>query len=270
MQVGAPRDFQARMSYTSSPDAPQRSYDLRVNHPLKVDGVKVFLLGNGYAPVFTVRDKDGTVVSRGPVPFLPRDGNNTSMGVLKVTGTSPQIGLDGLFLPTAVIDQTGPHSVYPGLKFPRALLSVWRGDLGLSSGTPQSVYQLDKKGLTQVVGKGGRKLVVGLAPGTSATLPSGETITMDGVRRWASLQVARDPGMMPALFAALLALGGLMLSLFVRRRRVWVRVGADEGGRTLVEVAGLARTEGEGGDGLADEVAELADEIDRTGAAREL
>ena len=278
MQVGAPRDFQATVRYTSSPDAPQRSYDLRVNHPLKVDGVKVFLLGNGYAPVFTVRDKDGTVVSRGPVPFLPRDGNNTSMGVVKVTGTSPQIGLDGLFLPTAVIDQAGPHSVYPGLRLPRALLSVWRGDLGVDSGSPQSVYRLDKEGLTQVIGKGGRKLVVGLAPGTSATLPSGETITMDGVRRWASLQVARDPGTTPALLAALLALGGLMLSLFVRRRRVWVRVGAGQGGRTLVEVAGLARTEGEGGDGLADEVRELAEEIggargstdDRTGAARDL
>ena len=84
-----------------------------MNHPLKVDGVKVFLLGNGYAPVFTVRDKAGEVVSRGPVPFLPRDGNNTSTGVVKVPGTSPQLGFDGLFLPTAVLDpQTGPLSIY--------------------------------------------------------------------------------------------------------------------------------------------------------------
>jgi cytochrome c biogenesis protein len=96
---------------------------------------------------------------------------------------------------------------------------------------------------------------------------------MDGVRRWASLQVARDPGTGPALGAALLALAGLMGSLFVRRRRIWVRVGPVEGGRTLVEVAGLARTEGEGGDGLADELRELLAEIgpdDRTGAARDL
>ena len=27
------------------------------------------------------------------------------------------------------------------------------------------------------------------------TLPTGETLTFDGVRRWASLQVSRDPGM---------------------------------------------------------------------------
>jgi cytochrome c biogenesis protein len=263
-QRGAPRDFQASVRYTSSPDAEEKSYNLRVNHPLKVDGVKVFLLGNGYAPVFTVRDRDGRVVSRGPVPFLPRDGNLTSVGVVKVTGTTPQIGFDGFFLPTAIIDQAGPHSVYPGLKLPRALLSVYTGDLGVDSGTPQSVYSLDKKGLTQVLGKGGRKLVVGLAPHSSVTLPTGETITMDGVRRWTSLSIARDPGAGPALGSALLALAGLMLSLFVRRRRVWVRASADADGRTLVEVAGLARTEAEGGEGLTDEVRELAERIGTT------
>ena len=85
-----------------------------MNHPLKVDGVKVFLLGNGYAPVFTVRDKAGEVVSSGPVPFLPRDGNNTSTGVVKVPGTSPQLGFEGLFLPTAVLDPRGG----PGLGLP--------------------------------------------------------------------------------------------------------------------------------------------------------
>jgi cytochrome c biogenesis protein len=263
-QRGAPRDFQASVRYTSSPDAKEKSYDLRVNHPLKVDGVKVFLLGNGYAPVFTVRDRTGEVVSRGPVPFLGRDGNQTSLGVVKVTGTSPQLGFDGFFLPTAVIDQDGPHSVYPGLELPRALLSVWTGDLGVDGGTPQSVYSLDKDGLTQVRGENGRKLVVGLAPGTTVTLPTGESITLDGVRRWTSLSIARDPGAGPALGSALLALAGLMLSLFIRRRRVWVRASTDEAGRTLVEVAGLARTEGEGGDTLIEEVRELAGALGTT------
>jgi cytochrome c biogenesis protein len=61
-----------------------------------------------------------------------------------------------------------------------------------------------------------------------------------------------------------LALAGLMASLFVRRRRVWVRAEALEGGRTLVEVAGLARTEAEGGEGLSDEIGELAEQIGTT------
>jgi cytochrome c biogenesis protein len=90
-------------------------------------------------------------------------------------------------------------------------------------------------------------------------LPDGQgSIRFDGVRRFATLQVAHDPGKSPALASALLALVGLMLSLFVKRRRVWVRAIDDGSGRTVVEVAGLSRTEGEDRDRLADEVTELA------------
>jgi cytochrome c biogenesis protein len=91
------------------------------------------------------------------------------------------------------------------------------------------------------------------------TLPDGQgSITFDGVRRWATLQVARDPGKGPALLSAALALAGLMLSLFVSRRRVWVRASDVGAGRTLVEVGGLARTEG---DRLGEEVDALTVEL---------
>lgn len=97
-------------------------------------------------------------------------------------------------------------------------------------------------------------------------LPDGAgSITLDGVRRWAALSVARNPGTGPALAASVLALAGLMLSLFVRRRRVWVRASADNDGRTLVEVAGLVRSEADSREVLADEVASLADRIGRDG-----
>ena len=72
--------------------------------------------------------------------------------------------------------------------------------------------------------KDGRKLVVGLAPHTSVTLPSGGDDHVDGVRRWTSPVDRPRPGQRARRWAsALLALAGLMLSLFVRRRRVWVR-----------------------------------------------
>jgi cytochrome c biogenesis protein len=133
--------------------------------------------------------------------------------------------------------------------------------------------------MSQVLTSTGKPFARSLSRGQTMTLPTGETVTFNGVRRWASLAVARDPGTTPALLSAVLALAGLMLSLFVRRRRVWVRV-TDEGGRTLLEVAGLARAEGD--EGLSDEVRELAGSIaggdpthhdddasDRTGAPRE-
>ncbi len=264
-QRGAPRDFRARVTYRSSPDAAERDGLLRVNHPLVIDGTKVFLLGNGYAPVFTVRDSTGAVVTSGPVPFLPRDGNMASRGVVKAPSAQPdQLGFEGFFLPSAAFDpQAGPISVFPGLRLPRAVLTAWTGDLGLDDGTPQSVYSLDKSELTQVMGQSGQPLAQSLAPGRTMTLADGSSITFEGVRRWASLQVAHNPGTGPALASAVLALAGLMLSLFVRRRRVWVRASVADDGRTLVEVAGLSRAEGEAHEALTDEVAGLADRMGR-------
>ena len=258
VQRGAPRDFRASVSFTAAPDASPRRGELRVNHPLVVNGTKVFLLGNGYAPEFTVRDGTGEVVFSGAVPFLPRDGNNASVGVVKVPGAEPtQLGFQGLFLPTAVLHpERGPISVFPDDALPRAVLTAWVGDLGLDSGAAQSVYRLDTTDLTQVRGNNGQPLAQSLEPGATMTLPDGAgSITFDGVRRWASLKVSHDPGKQWALLSAAAAMIGLMLSLFVRRRRVWVRATAAEGGRTLVRVAGLARAEGEG---LVDEVAEIA------------
>jgi len=263
-QRGAPRDFQAHLSYTTNPDAKPRNYDLEVNHPLVIAGTKVFLIGNGYAPVFTVRDSGGKEVFSGPVPFLPRDANNTSIGVVKASGARPkQLGFEALFLPTAFVDRRlGPVSTYPDLVLPRVVLNAYVGDLGIDSGVPQSVYRLDTRGMTQIKDAAGNPLAKVLAPGERLDLPGGQgSIRFDGVRRFATLQVAHDPGKSPALVAALLALAGLMLSLFVKRRRVWVRATQESSGRTLVEVAGLARTEGEERDRLADEVTALASSL---------
>jgi cytochrome c biogenesis protein len=271
-QRGAPRDFQGQLTYTTAPGAKPRSYDLEVNHPLVIAGTKVFLIGNGYAPVFTVRDSTGKDVFSGPVPFLPQDANNTSIGVVKASGARPkQLGFEGLFLPTAAIDpKLGPISTYPALLIPRAVLNAYVGDLGIDSGVPQSVYRLDTKGMTQVKDAAGKPLAKVLAPGDRLDLPGGQgSIRFDGVRRFATLQVAHDPGKGPALISALLALAGLMLSLFVRRRRVWVRLTPGSGGGTLVEIAALERTEGEDRDRLADEVTTLAHSLGQERSADE-
>lgn len=56
--------FDAHIRYRAAPDGAEKKYDLRLNHPLKVGGAKVYLLGHGYAPVFTVRDAKGNVAFR--------------------------------------------------------------------------------------------------------------------------------------------------------------------------------------------------------------
>ena len=98
-----------------------------------------------------------------------------------------------------------------------------------------------------------------LAPGETWELPDGlGSITFDGLAEFGNFQVARDPGRLVALVGAVAAIVGVMASLLIQRRRVWVRASPDEQGRTLVTVAGLARTDAAG---LGAEVDRLAEEI---------
>jgi cytochrome c biogenesis protein len=263
-QFGAPRTFEADVTTREAPGAAPVRQKLRVNEPLTLDGVRVYLIGNGYAPVITVRDGTGAVVSSGPVPFLPRDASYTSNGVLKAPDAKPsQLGLAGFLLPTAFTGPGGmPISVFPDASNPRLIFTAWQGDLQMDSARQSpgySVYTLDTEKLTQVRTAQGGPFRSMLAPGQSVDLPGGlGSVTFDGVRRYAALDVRYDPTKVWVLGFAGLALGGLMLSLFVRRRRVWVRAGTDGQGRTVVEVAGLARGEDEG---LGHEVAALLAEL---------
>jgi len=142
---GAAREFDASMQVSPAPGAPAMTEHLKVNHPLLLGDEQVHLLGHGYAPIVTVKDGTGKVAWSGPVPFLPQDGNFSSTGVVKVPDARPQqIGLQGLFLPSAYIDPTrGPISVFPDAENPALVLTAYVGDLGMDTGTPQSVYSLD-------------------------------------------------------------------------------------------------------------------------------
>ena len=44
------------MTTTPTPGAAAVEDTIKVNHPLEMDGAGVFLLGNGYAPVVTIKD----------------------------------------------------------------------------------------------------------------------------------------------------------------------------------------------------------------------
>jgi cytochrome c biogenesis protein len=237
-QRGAPRLFEADLTYRPSPDAAPVTTTVEVNEPLAADGAKVFLVGHGYAPHLVVRDSTGVIVFDDTVVFLPQDGNFTSTGVVKIPDSDPALGLNGLFLPTAALDEVlGPHSTFPAPDYPAVFLSAFAGDLGLDSGRPQSVYTIDTSAMTQLG-------LESLLPGETWTLPDGAgSVEFTGFERWASFQIAQDPGKELALLSALIAIAGLMMSLFVRRRRLWVKVVDGDPAGTLVQVAGLAKSE---------------------------
>ena len=77
--VRRPRDFTAHTTTTVAPGAPERRQTLKVNHPLKFGGASVFLLGNGYAPVVTVRDAKGNVTYSG-ADAVPAAGQQLPVG----------------------------------------------------------------------------------------------------------------------------------------------------------------------------------------------
>lgn len=244
-QLGAPREFSGTVTTAPAPGEASTEQTLAVNHPLSLDGTSVYLLGNGYAPVVTVRGPDGEVLYQQATPFLPQDDNYSSTGAIKVPGAEPNLGFYGFFLPTLDFDEElGPISVFPDLVSPALVLGVYEGDL-FPQGRPQSVYTLDVASMDEVFDDDGERTRVLLTPGETVELPGGRgTIEMSEVVRWGGLAVRHDPGRIPVLVSAIVLLASLMAMLLVRRRRLFVRVTADPAGRaghTVVEVAGLAK-----------------------------
>ncbi len=244
---GMARAFSSELTYRSSPNAPERKYDLKVNHPLTIGDSEVFLIGHGYAPVITVRDGKGDVTYSGPTIFLPTDQTFRSIGVVKAPDSRPtQIGLEGEFYPTVALSrQTGSYySVFGNTVDPLVSMLVYTGDLGMDNGTSQSVYALDKSHATMLKKANGAPYRVDLRPGQTTQLPNGlGSVSFDKIQRWNKIQISQTPGKRIALAGVVLALIGLLGSLFIRPRRVWVRA-REERGSTLVEVAALDRSGG--------------------------
>lgn len=261
MQTGAARLFELDTEVTERPGATAYAQTIEVNHPLRVDGTTVHLIGHGYAPVVKVTDGDGNVAFSGPVVFLPQDGNFSSAGVIKVPDGRPErLAFEGIFAPTAKVDKQGPRSLFPDLVDPALYINVWYGPPKTETGQPENVYSLDSTGLTQLKDPKGDPLRILLRPGTSYELPDGKgTIEMVGVTRWVKLQMSSTPGIAVVLGSIGAAVLGLCLSLFVRPRRVWVRVRESDTGSRLIEVGGLDRADARAG--LSEDVAELADEL---------
>jgi cytochrome c biogenesis protein len=241
-----------------------RSFPLAVNNPLRVDGNRVYLLGQGYAPVFTVTFPDGEQRT-GRIQWRPVDQSTLlSEGATKfeppgVTDDEQrrrsQLAITGLLAPTTSGGDV-VTSIFPELRDPEVAVDVLRGDLGLDDGRGQSIFSVDQGQVES--GELVRVARANLVPGQSVTLDDGTVVRFDGVDDWVNLQVSHDPGQVWVLVFAVTMLLGLGASLGVRRRRFWARLTpSDQAGRTVVELGGLARTDRAG----------YGEEFDRLAAA---
>ena len=101
-------------------------------------------------------------------------------------------------------------------------VDIYRGDTGLDTGRPQSLFSLDprlidQKRLTKVAR-------VNLPAGEQARLDDGTLVRFDGAVPFINVQVSHDPAQVWVLVSALTMMAGLVVSLIVRRRRVWIRI----------------------------------------------
>jgi cytochrome c biogenesis protein len=256
--------YTAKISY-GAPGQTGRETTIGVNHPLRVDGDRVYVTGHGFSPTFSVAFPDGTSFTDLSVPFLPSDTTTmSSQGALKlpdIPGEKDQLALEGFFAPTGVTQGGVLTSIDPRPLSPQVALVAYRGYLGLDSGLPQSVYSLDAGQIDR--GALNRVGAANLAEGQSLTLDDGTTITFTGYKEFAALQLSHDPGQVWVLVSALAMLTGLLGMLLVRRERVFARVAdAPGGGGTVLTLASLTRGSGDSGPRFAAVTGDLRAALD--------
>ncbi len=279
---GQALSFAANIDYQEGADLDTdtwRPYHLKVNEPLRIGGDRVYLQGHGYAPTFTVTFPDGQTRTQ-TVQWRPDDAITLlSSGVMRFDppgGTYPdaderrkhQIAIQGLFAPTEQLHGTLLSSSFPALNDPAVAVDIYRGDTGLDTGRPQSLFSLDprlidQKRLTKVAR-------VNLPAGEQARLDDGTLVRFDGAVPFINVQVSHDPAQVWVLVSALTMMAGLLVSLIVRRRRVWIRITPGGAGTVSVELGGLARTDNSGwGDEFERLTARLLDGLDSAEPSRE-
>jgi cytochrome c biogenesis protein len=244
---GEAKTFRADITYRKNVDAAPQTGSITVNHPLRLEGDRVYLISHGYAPSVTVHMPDGSV-RHATLPFIPSDATTfLSEGAIALQGKADakqDIGLSGLFAPSPVDEGNGKiGSTSPQVRNPELSIFVYQGELD-GSGLPHSVYSIDTSKMTKI---GAANLRIG----QSVHLKNGVSVTFDGWLPWASLQVSHDPAQTYLLIAALAMVVGLLGSLGVRRRRVWLRIATppapgsavERGSPTVVTIGGLARSD---------------------------
>ena len=256
---GQATSFAADIDYQTGADLAAgawRSYRLEVNHPLRIGGDRIYLQGHGYAPTFTVTFPNGQTRTQ-TVQWRPEDPRTLlSAGALRFDppgGTYPdpnerrrnQIAIQGLFAPTGQLDGTLLSSSFPAMNSPAVAVDIYRGDTGLDTGRPQSLFSLDPRLMHQ--GRLTKVARVNLRAGEQIRLDNGTVVRFDGAVPFVNLQVSHDPGQLWVLVFALTMMAGLLVSLVIKRRRIWVRITpSDVAGTVNVELGGLARTDNSG------------------------
>jgi len=263
-EQGQPVNYAADIRYQSGEDLASgtwRDYRLEVNSPLRTAGDRVYLLGHGYAPTFTVTWPNGesrtqtiqwrptdqnTMLSQGATKFDPP--GITDSRTRRRTNSRSRVCSRRRRCSTATSSPrrspTSPNPPWPWTSC--GANSAWTPDARSRSSRSISRWW------TADAWSGWHGRICGSA--RASLSDDGTRISFDGVRRWVSLQVSHDPTQGWILGFAIAMFVGLGASLAVKRRRFWARVTpldtdgdspaeARDVRRSVVELGGLARTD---------------------------
>jgi cytochrome c biogenesis protein len=250
-RTGQPMDFVSDVELINPDGTPLRREDIRVNHPASVEGVSIYQINYGWAPVIEIRE-GGEVAASGPV-VMDRDPAPDGVpelampwrGIVKLPGGEAagadraielELWPDSRAL-AALLEGGGPQAMLVEFD-PIIRFTVWEGPL-----TDLATTRLDTT-LMEEVSSGilGAGRTADLADGAmldAGTEGSSSTISFPALRQYSVFQVSRDAGVPLVLAAAILILVGLVPALYSARRKVWVHVDPSDGGSRL-QVGGLA------------------------------
>jgi len=259
---GIPMDFSSELTL-SAPDGSSEQADVRINHPVVFNGIRIYQFGFGWAPIVEVKRGD-QVLFDGPVVL----GQNAAPGenplaqpwegFVKLSTLRPQVAIAvrlypdvGAYLrslttgvPQPMIEANAPFMEY----------EVWQGKL-----LDNSLASLDTRFMHRtsrgLIGKGWTVdatrgcVVSGTSDAIPASLagvtcpdgggPAALAMAFPDLRQYTTLQISRDATVPWVLAAAILIVLGLLPALYVSRRKVWVRARPDGTG-SILQVGGFA------------------------------
>jgi cytochrome c biogenesis protein len=255
-------DFRSQLTL-SAPDGTSEQADVRINHPVVFNGIRIYQFGFGWAPMVHVQRGD-EVLFDGPVVLgqtTPPGGNPLAQpwtGFVKLSTLRPQVAVAIRLYPDAAAYfrslATGVPQPMTEANAPFMQYEVWQGKL-----LDNSLSTLDTRFMHRIssglIGKGWtvdatRGCVIsgtsGAIPASlaSVTCPNGGgpaslTMAFPELRQYTTLQISHDATVPWVLAAAILIVLGLLPALYVSRRKVWVRARPDGTG-SILQVGGFA------------------------------
>jgi cytochrome c biogenesis protein len=202
---GSPADYASELVLYKDGVEVQRDM-VRVNQPMRYDGISFFQSFFGVAASIVVRDASGATVYQGGVPLSWKSDDGThSIGQLSL----PEQKV------TVFVIAPASGQVDPKIKAGQIQLEIYPS----GADTPSSVEVLSQ--------------------GKAADI-DGLSYTFERTRRFTGLIVSRDPGAALVWIGSTMLVAGIVLVFFFPHRRVWVRVHRTETG-SEVQCASILR-----------------------------